>query len=369
MRIAQIAPLYESVPPQKYGGTERIVSYLTEDLVALGHEVTLFASGDSVSKAEIISPCEKSLRLHSGYEHHHIPHFLMFEELRRRMSNFDILHFHTEHLHFPLIRSLSTPTVTTLHGRLDVPALVPLFQEYNEVPLVSISQSQRAPIPGAHWRATIHHGLPENLYRFNPKPDEYAAFLGRMSLQKRPDRAIEIAKRADVPLKLAAKVDPLEGDYYATHIKPLIDSHANVEFIGEINDSEKNEFLGNASVLLFPIDWPEPFGLVMIEAMACGTPVISFRQGAAPEVITEGVTGFLVDSIEEAVEKMKLIPSFDRLKCHEAFRQRFSTTQMVKSYLSVYEELIDGRHSATQQSNLHKSIFHVGRPAAAGFEA
>jgi len=340
MRVAQIAPLFESVPPQKYGGTERVVSYLTEELVQQGHEVTLFASGDSQTKAELIAGCDYSLRLNSNYGSSTILHTLMLEKLRNRIYDFDIIHFHTDFFHFPILRNFSVPTLTTLHGRLDIPYISELYQEYKEYPLVSISDSQRAPIPGAHWCSTIHHGLPKQLYQFHGKKGSYAAFLGRISPEKRPDRAIEIANRAGIPLKIAAKIDPVDKGYYEEKIKPLIESSADVEFVGEISDEEKNSFLGNASVLLFPIDWPEPFGLVMIEAMARGTPVIAFRNGSAPEVIDDGLTGFLVNSIDEAVEKIALIPELSRKKCFEVFEKRFSIEAVVKKYVSLYQKVI-----------------------------
>lgn len=354
MRIAQIAPLFESVPPKLYGGTERVVHYLTEALLQRGHEVTLFASGDSATNAELVPACARSLRMNAGYEHSLAPHFLMFEAIRKMRNRFDILHFHTDYFHFPFLRSLSMPSVTTLHGRLDFPQFQPLYEEFAEIPLVSISNSQRLPIPGANWRATIYHGIPEGQYDFHPGPGKYAAFLGRMSPEKRPDRAIEIARRAGIPLKMAAKVDWNDKEFFESKVVPMIRENPGVEFIGEIREQEKQEFLGNASVLLFPIDWPEPFGLVMIEAMACGTPVIAFRQGSAPEVITEGVTGFLVDSVEEAVERMRLIPELDRGECYRCCRRKFSMDAVVDAYLSVYAGVIDDYRGANFLSLMHE---------------
>lgn len=339
MRIAQIAPLFESVPPQRYGGTERVISYLTEELVAQGHEVTLFASADSLTGAELVAPCGESSRRHlcdadsPTYQR-------LFDSVLARAKDFDVVHFHTSPAHFPVWRDLGAPSVTTEHGRLDLPQIKGLYWGQRDMPLVSISESQREPMPWAHWRRTIHHGLPPNLYRLNPRGGDYVAFLGRICPEKRPDRAIEIARRAGVPLKIAAKVGKEDWDYYQGEIKPLIEGSTDVEFVGEITDREKEAFLGNALALLFPIDWPEPFGLVMIESMACGTPVIAFRRGSAPEVVTEGVTGFLVDSVDEAVEKIKLIPLIHRARCRAASAARFSAEATASSYLSVYEGLI-----------------------------
>lgn len=348
MRIAQISPLFESVPPRKYGGTERVVHYLTEELVAQGHDVTLFASGDSETSATLAPGIEKSLRLHAGYDNYQIPHLLMFENVRRRAHEFDIVHFHTDFLHFPTARHFASSTVTTLHGRIDIAHYPELFSEYGDMPLVSISHSQRSPIPDAPWRATVHHGLPTGLYRFQEYPAGYAAFLGRISPDKGPDAAIEIARRAGVKLRMAAKVDPNDRAYFERKIRPLIESDPNVEFIGEIGEEEKSEFLGNAAVLLFPIDWPEPFGLVMIEAMACGTPVVAFPRGAAPEVVEEGVTGFIAASLESAVERVRAIHQIDRKTCHRRATERFSMARVARAYLTVYEDLI-AEHRAAQR--------------------
>lgn len=349
MRIAQIAPLYESVPPKLYGGTERVVHFLTEELVKRGHEVTLFASADSRTKADLIACSSRSLRMHSGYELAEIPHVLMMEKLRKRAKNFDLLHFHTDVFHFPILRTLSVPSVTTIHGRIDRPQYAQLYQEYKEFPLISISESQRAPLPWANWGATIHHGLPKYLYNFSSKPGSYAAFLGRLSRDKGPDRAIEITRRAGVPLKMAAKADALDKEYYETEIKPLLARSPHVEFIGEITDAEKNEFLGNASVLLTPIDWPEPFGLVMIEAMACGTPVIAFCHGSVPELIRNGVTGFIVSSVDEAVERIADIPKIDRFRCRRSFEEFFSLELFTNKHLALYEKLIIQSHTPSKE--------------------
>jgi glycosyltransferase involved in cell wall biosynthesis len=339
MRIAQIAPLYERVPPLSYGGTERIVSYLTEELINQGHEVTLFASGDSLTQAEIISPCDQSLRLNSACEDRLAYHFLQLEQVFRNAAAFDILHFHIDYLHYPLSRKIDTSHVTTLHGRLDLPDLVPLYREFADVPVVSISSSQRIPLPWINWQGTVHHGILLDLYECQQRQGVYLAFLGRISPEKRVDRAIEIAKRAKMKLKIAAKVDAADRCYMDTQIRPLLD-HPLVEFIGEISDKEKTQFLANAYALLFPIDWVEPFGLVMIEAMACGTPVVAFRQGSVPEVIDHGVTGFIVENIEDSLAALEKIQNFDRSRCRRIFEKRFSAARMAADYVKIYERLM-----------------------------
>jgi glycosyltransferase involved in cell wall biosynthesis len=339
MRIAQIAPLYERVPPLSYGGTERIVSYLTEELINQGHEVTLFASGDSLTQAEIISPCDQSLRLNSACEDRLAYHFLQLEQVFRNARAFDILHFHIDYLHYPLSRTFDTSHVTTLHGRLDLPDLVPLYREFADVPVVSISNSQRIPLPWINWQGTVYHGIPLDLYECQQRHGDYLAFLGRISPEKRVDRAIEIAKRAKMKLKIAAKVDAADRCYMDTQIRPLLD-HPLVEFIGEISDNEKSQFLANAYALLFPIDWVEPFGLVMIEAMACGTPVVAFRQGSVPEVIDHGVTGFIVENIEDSLAALEKIQNFDRSRCRRIFEKRFSAARMAADYVKIYERLL-----------------------------
>ncbi len=339
MKIAQIAPLYESVPPKLYGGTERVVSYLTEELINMGHDVTLFASGDSNTKAKLVSPVMESLRLnHSGDPA--IYHTLLIEKLLKMLDYFDIVHFHIDYIHFPTMRRSNVPHVTTLHGRLDIPDLVPLYKEFNDVPLVSISNSQRKPLMWANWVGTVHHGLPENLYKPVTKPGRYLAFLGRISPEKRPDRAIEIARKAGIELKIAAKVDKVDKDYYENVIKPLL-KDKGVKFIGEINEKEKQDFLGNAMALLFPIDWPEPFGLVMIEALACGTPVIAFNNGSVPEIIKHGINGFIVNSTEEAIQCIEKLNTISREKCRETFEKDFTTRRMAQNYIEIYTKLLN----------------------------
>jgi glycosyltransferase involved in cell wall biosynthesis len=339
MRIAQVAPLSESVPPKRYGGTERIVSYLTEELVRQGHDITLFASGDSATRARLVAACRRSLRLNDRCIDWMAHHVLMLEQVFQRAHEFDVVHFHIDYLHFPLSRRASVPHVTTLHGRLDLPDLVPLYEQFRDMPVLSISNAQREPLPWANWQATIYHGLPEDLFRFRPKPGSYLAFLGRISPEKRVDRAIEIAKRSGIPLKVAAKVDPVDKDYFEREIEPLLRDSA-VEYLGEISDEEKDQFLGNAYALLFPIDWPEPFGLVMIEAMACGTPVIAYDGGAVSEVIEEGRTGFIVKGLEDAAEAVRRVPELSRARCREVFEKRFTVARMASNYLQVYERII-----------------------------
>lgn len=337
MKIAQISPLYESVPPKLYGGTERIVSYLTEELVKQGHEVNLFASGDSITQAELIAPCEQSLRLKEDCIDHLAYHFYMLEMLQQRIKDYDVVHYHIDYQHFLLTRKNKKPNLTTMHGRLNIPDIFPLHKEFDDMPLVSISNSQRAPLPNSNWVSTIYHGIPKDLMKFHEEPGEYLAFLGRISPEKRVDRAIEIAIKCGIPLKIAAKVDKVDLDYFNSKIKPLLE-HPLIEFIGEINDTQKSDFLGNALALLFPIDWPEPFGLVMIEAMACGTPVIAFKNGSVPEVIDEGITGFVVNSVEEAAKTVShKVHGFDRKLCRNTFEKRFSAERMAKDYIKQYE--------------------------------
>jgi glycosyltransferase involved in cell wall biosynthesis len=338
MKIAQVSPLYESVPPRTYGGTERIVSYLTEELVAQGHEVTLFASGDSVTAAQLIAARKRALRLDNVFDPI-AQHYVMLEEVFERASRFDIIHFHTDYLHFPLARRYSVPHVTTLHGRLDLPDLMPLYKKFSEMPVVSISNAQRKPLPRANWQGTVYHGLPVDLYDCGEKPGEYLAFVGRISPEKRLDRAIEIAARSGMRLRIAAKTDAADRNYMEQVIRPIL-STSSAEFIGEIGDKDKKEFLANAYALLFPIDWPEPFGLVIIEAMACGTPVIAFRCGSVPELIQEGITGYIVDDVEGALHALRKIPAFDRRRCRRVFEERFSATRMAHDYLSVYSRAI-----------------------------
>lgn len=348
MKIAQIAPLAESVPPRLYGGTERVVSYLTEELVRLGHDVTLFASGDSETRATLVACSPQALRLDAAIRDPLAPVTLMLEEVRRRANEFDILHFHLEHVHFPLFRSLARKTVTTLHGRLDLPEVAPLYREFRDMPLVSISASQRAPMPAGNWVGTVHHGLAEDICPFNPAFNQsarsgYFAFLGRVSPEKGLDRAIEIVRRAGVPLRIAAKVDRADEEYFNEKIVPLL-ATPGIEFIGEVNEEQKPAFLGNAIALIFPIDWPEPFGLAMIESMSCGTPVIAWRRGSVPEVIDDGRTGFIVDSIEAAVAAVERAPRLNRLAVRNRFEERFSAARMAQDYLSVYRAI--GRRRA-----------------------
>jgi glycosyltransferase involved in cell wall biosynthesis len=339
MRIAQVAPLYESVPPKFYGGTERVVSYLTEELVRQGHEVTLFASGDSQTKARLISPCLRALRLDADCRDQMCHHMALIDQVMELADEFEVVHFHIDYLHFPVTRWRRVPHVTTLHGRLDLPELAGLYRRFDRMPLVSISNAQRKPIPWANWQATVYHGLPHDLYRLNEHPQDYLAFLGRISPEKRVDRAIEIARVAGRRLKVAAKVDAADRKYFEHNIRPLLEC-ADVEFIGEIGEQQKQEFLGNASAVLFPIDWPEPFGLVMIEAMACGTPVISWPCGSVPEVLDDGVSGFICHSVEEAVAAVNRIGGLSRARCRQVFENRFLAARMAEDYLKVYQQQI-----------------------------
>ncbi len=339
MRIAQVAPLYEPVPPPRYGGTERVVSYLTEELVERGHEVLLFASGDSMTKAKLISPCSRALRLDPEGTDSQACHVLQLEQLFQRLHSFDIVHFHIDNLHFPLTRRYRIAHLTTLHGRLDLPGLTALYREFNDMPVVSISRAQMCPLPAANWYGTVPHGLPLEKYQLNTQQGRYLAFLGRVSPEKGLPHAIEIAKRFAMPLKIAAKVDKTDRRYMEREVRPLLD-HPLVEFIGEISDENKADFLGNAYALVSPIEWPEPFGLVMIEAMACGTPTVAFRHGSVPEVIDDGVTGHIVDGVEEAVAALKSIKHFDREKCRRVFEARFSSKRMAQEYVKIYERVI-----------------------------
>jgi glycosyltransferase involved in cell wall biosynthesis len=340
VKIAQIAPLIESVPPWLYGGTERIVSYLTEELLALGHDVTLFARGDSITTANLVPCVPKALRLDASVIDP-IPYYmLMLDRVRQRADDFDVLHFHIDQFQFPLFRPIAGRTVTTLHGRQDLPDLLPLYLGFDDMPLVSISNAQRRPVPNANFAATIYHGLPVGLHRPITQPrGGYVAFLGRISPEKRPDRAIAIARALGIPLKIAAKVDRADEVYFRTQIEPLLDG-PGVEFIGEINEYQKTQFLGEAQALLFPVDWPEPFGLTMIEAMACGTPVLAFRCGSVPEIIEDGVTGAIVDTMEEAIATLPRVITLDRKKVRQRFEQRFSATRMAKDYVGVYRSLL-----------------------------
>jgi glycosyltransferase involved in cell wall biosynthesis len=342
MRIAQVAPLFERVPPVWYGGTERVVAHLTDELVRLGHDVTLFATGDSTTAARLVPACAHGLRLDRDCREPLAWHLYMVERVAAESHRFDIVHFHTDQIHLPVARRLNTAHVTTVHSRLDLPEITSLFREFSDIPLISISDAQRAPVPHANWMATVQHGLPPEMFRFGSGSGRYLAFLGRISPEKRVDRAIAIATRLKWPLKIAAKIDPAASDYFQRDIRPLLD-HPLVEFIGEIGDAEKNSFLGEAKALLFPIDWSEPFGLVMIEALACGTPIVAFRGGSVPEVIEDGQTGFIVETLDEAIEATARIDTLDRRVCRQAFDQRFTTRQMAERYLASYASTLEAR--------------------------
>jgi len=338
MKIAQIAPLWESVPPKLYGGTERVVSYLTEELVRQGHDVTLFASGDSQTLARLWAACPHAFRSQTGLVNRDVPMILMQEQaFGVEAGRFDIIHSHLDFLSFPLSRRCATAVLTTLHGRLDLPELVPMYGEYADMPVVSISNAQRIPLPDANWQATVYHGLPD-LYTFHPTPGSYLAYLGRICPEKRPDHAIEIAKRVGIPLRMAAKVDPLDREYFETQIAPLLD-HPLVEYLGEITDAEKCDLLGNAAAVLCTYDWPEPFGIVLIEALACGTPVLAYRCGSIPEIIEDGVTGFICDNLEEMVAAIDRLPLIRRQRCRDSFTTRFTVERMVRDYLAIYQRM------------------------------
>jgi glycosyltransferase involved in cell wall biosynthesis len=345
MKIAQVAPLYESVPPYLYGGTERVVSYLTEELVRQGHDVTLFASGDSVTAARLVPVCERSLRLSEDITEPMAYYALLLDKVFAQAEDFDILHFHIDYAHFPLTRHLSSSTVTTLHGRLDLPDLQPVYRHFKGIPLISISYAQRRPLEFAGWVGNVYHGLPRDLLSLREGNGGYLAFLGRFSPEKRADRAIRIALRTGIPLKIAAKIDRADRAYFESVVKPLL-SNPGVEYIGEISESEKSDFLGNAYAYLFPIDWPEPFGLTIIEAMACGTPTIAFRCGSVPELIEHDVTGYIVDSEDEAVRGVKRIAELDRQQIRSVFEERFTAARMAEDYLDLFEQTIR-MHSAS----------------------
>jgi glycosyltransferase involved in cell wall biosynthesis len=354
MRIAQIAPLHEAVPPKFYGGTERVVSYLTDALVDLGHDVTLFASGDSCTKATLEATWPRALRLDPATRDVLAPHLLMLEQVRRVAHEFDVLHFHLDYLPFSLFSRLDTPFLTTLHGRLDLPELQAVFDSFPEVPVVSISDAQRLPLPQAKWLDTIYHGLPAKLLTpQTQKEPAYLAFLGRICPEKRPDLAIRIAAQSGLSLKIAAKVDRADQEYFKTDIEPLL-SQAHVEFLGEISEQQKPGFLSGAKALLFPIDWSEPFGLVMIEAMACGTPVIAFNRGSVPEVIDHGVTGYICENVQDAIVALQRLDELSRTEIRAQFERRFSARTMARNYVGSYTSL------------LHATRRPVLRRAAAG---
>lgn len=339
MKIAQVAPLFESVPPKYYGGTERIVSYLTEELVKMGHEVSLYASGDSVTKSRLRPMSNRALRLDKHSIDPVADHVLLTERVFQDSEQYDIIHSHIDYLPFPLYRRMKTPHVTTLHGRLDIPNLHNLYREFDDTPLVSISNYQRLPLSWANWAGTAYHGLPDDLYHYEESQGDYLAFIGRISPEKRVDFAIEIAKKANMPLKIAAKVDKVDKDYFENLIRPLLD-HPLIEYIGEIGEAQKNKFFADAYALLFPIDWPEPFGLVMIEAMACGTPIIARLQGAVPEVMEQGITGYVVKEIEGALQAIKDVPKLSRKRCREVFEEKFTAKRMADNYLKIYDNLM-----------------------------
>jgi glycosyltransferase involved in cell wall biosynthesis len=369
LRIAQVAPLYERVPPVLYGGTERIVHFLTEELVRQGHDVTLFASGDSETSANLVSPCPRSLRLDPDAVDTLAPHLRLLEQVFDRLDDFDVVHFHTDYLHYPLSKRHRFAHLTTLHGRLDIPELQPLYHVYHDEPVVSISDNQRVPLPHANWYGTVHHGLPASLLTLNLKPEGYLAFLGRISPEKRVDRAIEIAGRAGMTLKIAAKVDRADRDYFHAEIKPLL-QQPHVEYIGEIGEADKGRFLGNARALLFPIDWEEPFGLVMIESMACGTPVVAFRRGSVPEIIEDGVSGFVVDNVDQAVEAVGQVHTLSRTGCRARFDQRYTATRMALDYLTVYRRLLKDQEADDTKGVARRAMKVVHHapllPAASG---
>lgn len=338
LRIAQIAPLVESVPPKFYGGTERVVAYLTDALVKLGHDVTLFASGDSITNARLISVTPTALRL-SNCVDQMAGNVLQLQEVMDRLHEFDLLHFHTDYLHFPVTRRSHIKTLTTLHGRLDIPELKPLYEKFSDIPVISISNSQRRPLPMANWVATVYHGLPVDLYDYGKGEGDYAVFLGRFSPEKRADRAIEIARRANMKIKVAAKVDKADEQYFDKEIRHLL-NEPHVEYLQEVGEAEKGPLLANAKALLFPIDWPEPFGMVLIEAMACGTPVIAYNHGSVPEIIEHGKTGFIVNTIEKAVEALKNIHLISREVCRATFEKKFSDLVMAQNYVRLYENAV-----------------------------
>lgn len=344
VRIAQVAPLYESVPPKLYGGTERVVSYLTEELIQLGHDVTLFASSDSRTSGRLVPCCETALRLSKECIDPLAHHIVMLEKVFQEADQFDAIHFHCDYMHFPLSRRSKISNLTTLHGRLDLPDLPPLYQEFKEMPVVSISNSQRSPLPWLNWQGTVYHGLPKSLYQFHSEAGKYLAFVGRICPEKGVDFAIEIARRCGIELRIAAKVDSVDEKYFKDIIQPLL-ANPLIQFVGEIADRDKDEFLGGALALLVPVNWPEPFGLAMIEAIACGTPVVGFRRGSVPEVIDELKSGFVVETVDEAVRAIENIHFVKREVCRQTFEQRYTATRMAQDYLEIYARLVEDRMS------------------------
>ena len=365
MRIAQVAPLHERVPPELYGGTERVVSYLTEELVRLGHDVTLFASGDSITSARLESVCPRALRLDPSPHDSLALHLRMLGRVYRSAGRFDVIHCHTDYLGLPLSPFVATPTVVTLHGRLDVPDAPALYADFANVPLVSISDAQRAPMPTANWMRTVYHGLPESLYRPSFAAGPYVLFVGRISPEKRPDSAIALAKAVGISLKIAAKIDPVDRGYFEATIRPLLDDPL-IEYVGEVNDARKGELLRGASALLFPIDWPEPFGLIMIEALACGTPVIARRCGSVPELIRDGVTGFVCASDAELIRALQRVSTLDRRACRAEFEARFTATTMALRYLETYAGLRAGRREVEPRHVAPRSSAPPGLPLLIG---
>jgi glycosyltransferase involved in cell wall biosynthesis len=342
MKIAQVAPLYEAVPPRLYGGTERVVAALTDALVGLGHDVTLFASAEARTRARLVAVRDQAIRLDPApLKSDLAAHMTQLAQVRRRADEFDVIHFHTDILHFPFFADIAERTITTLHGRLDLKDLPEAYRTWSQFPLVSISDAQRRPLPDANWRATVHHGVSAEAFRFRPAGGGYLAFLGRISPEKRPDRAIAIAGRLGRRLKIAAKVDLVDRTYFESFVEPLLRAEPGAEFIGEINDAQKSDFLGGADALLFPIDWPEPFGLVMIEAMACGAPVVAFDHGSVREIVEDGVTGFIVRDEDEAVAAVRRTSMLDRRRIRERFETRFSSRAMALRYQGLYGGLGD----------------------------
>jgi glycosyltransferase involved in cell wall biosynthesis len=339
MRIAQVAPLFERVPPKAYGGTERVISYLTEELIRQGHDVTLFATGDSITQAKLVSVVGHAMRPEVARQPWLAYHTMQMDLVCRHSTEFDLIHFHTDYLHFPITRRLKVAHITTLHGRLDLPELAPLYKYFNDIPLISISDDQRAPLPWANWRGTVHHGLPPLCSEIRTGPGNYFAFVGRISPEKRVDRAIDIAMQCGVPLYIGAKIDVADEPYFKACIEPLLKSRL-ITFLGEINDEEKSNLLSKAKALLFPIDWPEPFGLVMIESLSCGTPVIAYRHGSVPEIMEDGVTGFIVNSQAEAIRAARDIDLIDRVACRKAFDERFTVKAMTNNYVQIYRRLL-----------------------------
>ncbi|GAB3542005.1 glycosyltransferase family 4 protein [Noviherbaspirillum agri] len=341
MKIAQVSPLFESVPPKAYGGTERVVSYLTEELVRQGHEVTLFASGDSMTSARLVSPIPRSVRP-TGVHHSWLAyHLIQMEQVVELAPSFDIIHFHTDYLHFPVLKRIATPHVTTLHGRLDLLEREPLYRRFTDIPFISISDNQRMPVAWIDWRATVYHGLPAELYPFHAQSQDHFVFVGRLSPEKRVDRAIDIAKKSGTPLYIGAKLDEADEPYFNECIKPLLRDPL-VHYVGEASEQEKRELMGSARALLFPIDWPEPFGLVMIEAFSCGTPVIAYGHGSVPEIMEDGVTGYVVSNQDEAVRAARNIHNIDRKGCRGAFERRFTVERMTENYLRAYQQILSG---------------------------